>query len=217
MTKRYFYLLVLTLVLLAAVGRAQDASFHTQRSQISGPANKIDTAKWLADIKHWRMERRIRIGYDDAEYLRPQLAWTQSSFVQPQMMIHDRFFFDPVAGTYTVDRYLDDLNRRYGGIDAVLVWQSYPNMGIDNRNQYDLLRDLPGGIAGEEGLIASQLGQLIAAIEVCPGISHLRYKKIRPEDGSGCGRGSHPTVSGIVQRALVDDLVGQNPYPARHL
>ena len=100
------------------------------------------------------MEQRIRIGYDDSEYHRPELAWTQSSFIQPQMMIHDRYFYDPVAGKYTVDRYLDDLQHRYGGIDSVLVWQSYPNMGIDNRNQYDLLRDMPGGVAGVRQMIA---------------------------------------------------------------
>ena len=46
--------------------------------------------------------------------------WTQSSFMQPQMMVQDRYFYDPVAGKYTVDRYLDDLEKRYGGIDAVL-------------------------------------------------------------------------------------------------
>ena len=69
-------------------------------------------------------------------------------------MIHDRYFYDPAAGKYTVDRYLDDLQHRYGGIDSVLVWQSYPNMGIDNRNQYDLLRDMPGGVAGVRQMIA---------------------------------------------------------------
>ena len=48
---------------------------------------------------------------------------------------------------YTVDRYLDDLEKRYGGIDSVLIWHTYPNMGIDSRSQYDLFRDLPGGVA----------------------------------------------------------------------
>ena len=62
------------------------------------------------------------------------------------MMAEERYFYDPVTGEYTVDRYLDDLDTRYGGIDSVLIWPVYPNIGIDNRNQWDLHRDLPGGI-----------------------------------------------------------------------
>ena len=27
------------------------------------------------------------------------------------MMVQDRYFYDPVAGKYTVDRYLDDLEK----------------------------------------------------------------------------------------------------------
>ena len=109
---------------------------------------------WLADIRHWRREELLRMGYDGAEYSRPELRWTQSSFVQPQMMIEDRYFYDPTVGRYTVDRYLDDLENRYGGIDSVLVWHTYPNIGIDNRNQYDLLRDMPGGAAGLKQMVA---------------------------------------------------------------
>jgi hypothetical protein len=70
---------------------------------------------------HGRDERRIRVGCDDSRYDLPALKWTQSSFFQPHMMAHDRYFYDPVAHRYTVDRYLDDLRKRYGGIDAVLV------------------------------------------------------------------------------------------------
>ena len=140
-------LICLACILFACgLAYAQDTGYPAKGAQIPGPATSADFPKWLADLKHWRMERRIRIGYDDSEYLRPQLEWTQSSFIQPQMMIHDRYFYDPAAGKYTVDRYLDDLQRRYGGIDSVLIWQSYPNMGIDNRNQYDLVRDMPGGV-----------------------------------------------------------------------
>jgi iron(II)-dependent oxidoreductase len=74
--------------------------------------------------------------------------------MQPQMMVQDRFFYDPVAGKYTVERYLEDLEKRYGGIDAVLIWPTYPNMGIDNRNQHDLIRSMPGGVTGVKQMIA---------------------------------------------------------------
>ncbi len=70
------------------------------------------------------------------------------------MMVEDRYFYDPVAHRYTVDRYLDDLEKRYGGIDAVLIWPTYPNMGIDNRNQHDMIRSMPGGIPGVRQMIA---------------------------------------------------------------
>lgn len=100
--------------------------------------------EWLADITHWRAERRIRIGYDSARYSLPSLTWAQSNFIQPQMMVHDRYFYDPIQGKYTVDRYLDDVDKRYGGIDSVLVWATYPNMGIDDRNQQDMVRSMPG-------------------------------------------------------------------------
>jgi gamma-glutamyl hercynylcysteine S-oxide synthase len=121
---------------------------------IEGPLKPAQFPFWLKEMKMWRTEQLKRIGYSDAEYLRPELKWTQSSYMQPQMMIEDRYFYDPAAGEYTVDRYLDDLERRYGGIDAVLVWPTYPNIGIDNRNQFDMFRDMPGGIEGIKKMVA---------------------------------------------------------------
>jgi gamma-glutamyl hercynylcysteine S-oxide synthase len=70
------------------------------------------------------------------------------------MMIEDRYFYDPISGRYTVDRYLNDLEKRYGGIDAVLIWPTYPNIGIDSRNQFDMFHDMPGGIEGIKQMVA---------------------------------------------------------------
>ena len=35
-----------------------------------------------------------------------------------------------------------------------LIWATYPNMGIDDRNQQDMVRSMPGGVAGVEQMVA---------------------------------------------------------------
>jgi iron(II)-dependent oxidoreductase len=110
-------------------------------------------ASWREELSIWRHEHKIRMGYSDAQYRRADLAWAQRNFVHTQMMVEDRYFYDPVAGKYTVDRYLDDLIARFGGIDSVLIWYVYPNIGIDARNQTQLASDMPGGLAGLKGAV----------------------------------------------------------------
>lgn len=151
MARSFAPTLLAALVTLGLAG--QDTAVKMLDQQIEGPATPQAFEAWIADLRHWRDEQRVRMGFDDADYRRPDLAWTRSSFVQPQLMVEDRFFYDPVAGRYTVDRYLDDLEVRYGGIDAVLVWAVYCNIGVDERNQQDMVRSLPGGIPGVRAMV----------------------------------------------------------------
>jgi len=158
----------ITMAMFITQANAQDSKYRPEGQQIPSPpcftlrgawqggytpCTPQSHEEWLKDVTHWRAERRIRVGYNDARYRMPALQWTQSSFIQPQMMVQDRYFYDPVAHKYTVDRYLDDLEKRYGGIDAVLIWPTYPNMGIDARNQHDMIRSMPGGIAGVRQMV----------------------------------------------------------------
>jgi gamma-glutamyl hercynylcysteine S-oxide synthase len=161
------YLSLVAVTCSAPALRAQDTKFPPRDSQIPLPdclmthdiqlgysaCTVPQLEAWRKDVFRWRDEQRIRAGYDDAQYRRPELKWAQSSFMQPQMMAEDRYFYNVATGKYTVDRYLDDLNKRFGGIDSVLIWQSYPNIGIDNRSQYDLIRALPGGIPGLRAMV----------------------------------------------------------------
>ncbi len=145
--------IILGTLLLLFSSQVHGVDLKVTQQNIEGPAEPGQRDAWLEGMQQWRRAERERIKYDAAEYDRKELAWCRRSFVQPQMMVEDRYFFDPATGRYTVDRYLDDLERRYGGIDAVLVWAVYPNIGIDNRNQHDLLRDLPGGLPGVKGMV----------------------------------------------------------------
>lgn len=103
---------------------------------------------WVTELRDWRREHLVRVGYDDAQYRRPELLWTQRNFVHVQTMVEDRFLYDPERGEWTVERYLDDLTERFGGVDSVLLWFVYPNIGVDDRNKTDLFHDLPGGAEG---------------------------------------------------------------------
>ena len=113
-----------------------------------GPQSPRETHAWLERLKSWRTERLNQLHYNDAEYSRPELAWTQHIFSQVQLLIWDRSFYDPEKREYTVDKFLTETESRLGPIDAVLIWHVYPDLGVDDRNQFDLLRDLPGGIPG---------------------------------------------------------------------
>jgi iron(II)-dependent oxidoreductase len=122
---------------------------------LAGPSNPAERAAWLAGIKAWRNERLTRLRYDGSQYDRPELQWTQRVFSQYQMLIWERSFYDPEKRVYTVDRFLDGIEKRIGPIDAVLIWHVYPNIGVDDRNQFDLLRDLPGGIPAVREMVSA--------------------------------------------------------------
>ena len=102
---------------------------------------------WWRQTQAWRQRREEQLAQrpyaDRAAYDHPQLKWAQTNFVQPQVMVHDRYLYNRETNSWTVDRYLDDLLERYGGIDSVLLWVGYTNLGADERNAFDLFRKLP--------------------------------------------------------------------------
>jgi len=194
----------------AAPAAAQDAGY-APRSQLipvpactgvaSGPLPRkasCDVAvheAWLFDITHWRGERRIRIGCDGARYAHPDRAWTQTAFLRPQMSVHDRAFWDVANGLDTVDRDLEDLERRYGGIDSALIWPTYPNMGVDDRKPRDhraqrqLLPATRRDLVLPAGLVQRPARQAAAD---GPGIRPVRRDRLSLRGGRAVTRGDCP-------------------------
>jgi iron(II)-dependent oxidoreductase len=119
----------------------------------AGPSNPAESAAWLAGLQSWRAERLRAMRFDDADYKRADLAWTQHVFSQVQLLVWDRSIYDPETRKYTPEKFLAETEARIGSIDAVLLWHVYPNIGVDDRNQFDLLRDLPGGLTALKNLV----------------------------------------------------------------
>ncbi|MDZ7371593.1 MAG: formylglycine-generating enzyme family protein, partial [candidate division KSB1 bacterium] len=75
-------------------------------------------------------------------------SWMSKNFVMGFVFLWDRTFFDGERGFFRVDEYCETMRREFGGIQSVILWHSYPNLGIDARNQFDMLETLPGGLTG---------------------------------------------------------------------
>ena len=114
-----------------------------------GPASPAEYGSWAQRWREWRRATLASVHYSGAVY-DSELLWTQTMFMQvgrprafavpraltfynlrqPQMMAHERFFWSNDSRAYTVKRYVDFVTEQYGGIDAVLIWASYPNIGV---------------------------------------------------------------------------------------
>jgi len=112
-----------------------------------GPLTRqISHDAWIKEKTQWRAEVLHRDQVTFAAYEDPAVNWTRTNYVQPQVHLFDRFLYNDQTHEWTVSVYLNDLKKRYGGIDSVLIWPTYPNIGIDSRNQFDLFRAVPGGL-----------------------------------------------------------------------
>ncbi len=97
-----------------------------------------------AELNAWRQQLRLQI--DRSRYLRPALAWQRTVFSEAVLCVYDRRFLDPASGRIRMTEFLLEGECEFGGYDVVLLWHSYPRLGLDGRNQFDLLRELPGGL-----------------------------------------------------------------------
>lgn len=110
-----------------------------------------DPAQWPAfrnTLDRWRAETRARLSYSDGLYGRKEFAWASANYCCCFLMACDETFYNWRAGRYTVDALVEHGRREFGGYDSVVLWHAYPRLGVDERNQFDFYRDLPGGLTG---------------------------------------------------------------------
>jgi hypothetical protein len=111
---------------------------------LAAPDDPADWPAWRDALERWRSEAARRIDYDDAAYTRPEFAWTQRCFAVALVWLWDELLYDHGAGGFTPERFCEESEREFGGFDGVVIWHAYPVIGIDERNQFDYYRDVPG-------------------------------------------------------------------------
>jgi iron(II)-dependent oxidoreductase len=85
--------------------------------------------------------------FDDSLFRRPDLAWVRRAYLMVLQFAWDHAYYDRDARRSTFDQTLVAWDKLLGPIDIFALWPTWPRLGLDPRNQWDMYRDLPGGLA----------------------------------------------------------------------
>ncbi|HUV00610.1 MAG TPA: SUMF1/EgtB/PvdO family nonheme iron enzyme [Bacteroidales bacterium] len=83
--------------------------------------------------------------FNNTLYERADLAWIKESYLIILQMAWDKDFYDRFTGKYTYPEVIKKSTELFGHIDVFGIWPTWPRLGLDQRNQWDMYRDLPGG------------------------------------------------------------------------
>jgi formylglycine-generating enzyme required for sulfatase activity len=112
------------------------------------PENPQEWDSFRKALSTWRTEEKKKINYQDNLYQDVHFKWASSAFNCYKIMMWDEAFYDPKTNQYTLEPFLNEAIRDFGRLDIVVLWQAYPRIGLDDRNQFDFYRDMPGGLEG---------------------------------------------------------------------
>jgi formylglycine-generating enzyme required for sulfatase activity len=106
------------------------------------------TGDWQEGLRRIFQEKLLFdvTDFDNAIFERNDLKWIRHSYMMHLIMAWDKHFYDPDSQQYQLLKFLENGKSIYGGDDVIAIWPTWPTLGVDQRNQFDLYRDLPGGL-----------------------------------------------------------------------
>lgn len=93
--------------------------------------------RWLYDLKE----------FDNSLFRREDLSWMRHTYLMLLQFAWDKTWYDQVKQEYSFYKEFNRYDKLTGGWDVYTIWPTWPRLGLDPRNQFDLYRHLPGGLA----------------------------------------------------------------------
>lgn len=134
--------------------------------------------------------------FNDSLYQRKDLDWIRKSYVMHALMAWDGQFYDDKDNRYHLLDFLRYGKKLFGGDEVVCIWPTWPSLGIDQRNQFDLFRDLPGGLP--------RIKELADSMHTMDSYMFLCYN---PWDESTRGEGHLKGLYDILKETNADGMV----------
>ncbi|HNP78377.1 MAG: SUMF1/EgtB/PvdO family nonheme iron enzyme [Cyclobacteriaceae bacterium] len=110
---------------------------------------EIAIGTWREALKKVFQENRLYdvASFDESMYRREDLAWIKEAYVMHLIMAWDKDYYQRASGQFQLSNFQKRGKALYGGDDVIGLWPTWPTLGLDQRNQFDMYRDLPGGLS----------------------------------------------------------------------
>ena len=156
------------------------------------------TGPWQEGLRRIFQEKKLfdLNNFDRRLYERKDLQWIRHSYVMHLMQGWDKQLIHPNTGKYLLDTFIARGKKLYGGDDAIGIWPTWPSLGLDQRNQFDLYRDLPGSL--------NALKKLSAQMRQSGTKMFIAYN---PWDESTRGEGHLAGLESLIRETNADGVV----------
>ncbi|MFM9908934.1 MAG: formylglycine-generating enzyme family protein [Chitinophagaceae bacterium] len=170
------------------------------------PGGSVNYRRWIEEYDgNWQEGLRIVFQqnllydttfFDSKLYERKDLQWIRHSYIIHLLQAWDKFFYNGVAKQYSILDFIQRGKKLYGGDEVVGIWPTWPSLGLDQRNQFDLFRDLPGGTRQLEKL-SVQLKKQATRFFIC----------YNPWDESTRSEGHLAGLGALIKETKADGVV----------
>ncbi|WP_159475047.1 SUMF1/EgtB/PvdO family nonheme iron enzyme [Dyadobacter sp. 3J3] len=114
---------------------------------IEAPTNPEKWDTWRNELRAWKDSTLQELKYNNENYRNQEFKWASQAYSTFFLMANEKTLYDK-DGNYDIRACLKKYEQEYGGVDIVVLWPTYPQLGFDNRTQFDFYRNLPGGVEG---------------------------------------------------------------------
>jgi formylglycine-generating enzyme required for sulfatase activity len=83
--------------------------------------------------------------FDNYMYENDALKWIRRAYVGHFVSAWDQYLYSWEKQQYTLPEFEEQNRPLFGGDDYNIIWHGFPMLGMDQRNQWDMFRDMPGG------------------------------------------------------------------------
>jgi len=184
-------------------GKAQRRRFET----LLFPGGSVTYTLW-ADLYSGNWQEGLRLmfqdrflydvkgTFDNSLFERDDLKWIRHAYAMHLVMNWDHRYYDAADGKFHMEDMLRKGQKLYGGDDVIGIWPNWPMLGLDQRNQWDLYRALPGGTPGIKNLA-----------ELCRSFGTKLFISYNPWDESTRNEDHHAGMSDMIEQTTADGVV----------